>query len=78
MLARIFDRSLAGRERVRCRNPKCGLKLPVPTSNEHKAFCAQYCYDQFYKRKCLVYETPLSEGHRRQLCPSRAEELIGT
>jgi hypothetical protein len=55
----------------RCRNLRCRTKLEVPTSNEHKAFCKPYCYDQFYKRRCRVCEKPLSEGHRRQLCLSR-------
>jgi hypothetical protein len=63
--------SLAGSERVRCRNSKCRSKLSTPTSNDHKAFCTPYCYTQFYKRKCLVCEKPLSEGHRRQLCLSK-------
>jgi hypothetical protein len=63
--------SLAGSERVRCRNSKCRSKLPAPTSNDHKAFCTPYCHTQFYKRKCLVCEKPLPEGHRRQLCSAR-------
>jgi hypothetical protein len=67
----VSNRTLAGSERVRCRNERCRTKLATPTSNEHKAFCKPYCYNQFYKRKCLVCEKPLSEGHRRQLCNSR-------
>ena len=63
--------SLAGTERVRCRNSNCRTKLPAPTSNDHKAFCTPYCYNQFYKRKCRVCEKPLPEGHRRQLCSAR-------
>jgi hypothetical protein len=34
--------------RVRCRNQRCRSKLPIPTDNEHKAFCTPYCYNQFY------------------------------
>jgi hypothetical protein len=63
--------SLAGSERVRCRNSKCRSKLSTPTSNDHKAFCTPYCFNRFYKRKCLVCEKPLPEGHRRQLCSAR-------
>jgi hypothetical protein len=55
-------------KRHRCRNLRCRTKLSVPTDNHHKAFCTQYCYDQFFARKCRVCEKPLSEGHRRQLC----------
>src|SRR5262245_51468765 len=67
----VSNRTLAGSECVRCRNERCRTKLAVPTSNHHKAFCAAYCYDQFYKRRCLVCEKQLPEGHRRQLCSSR-------
>ena len=48
-----------------------GAARSSPTSNHHKAFCKAYCYDQFYKRRCLVCEKQLPEGHRRQLCSSR-------
>ena len=61
--------------RIRCRNQRCRTKLAIPTDNHHKAFCAPYCYDQFYSRKCLVCEKPLPEGHRRQLCSSRQCKL---
>jgi hypothetical protein len=57
--------------RVRCRNQRCRTKLPIPTDNEHKAFCTPYCHRQFYKQKCLVCEKPLPEGYRRQLCSKR-------
>jgi hypothetical protein len=53
-----------------CRNLRCRTKLKVPVDNPRKAFCTQYCYDQFFARKCRVCEKPLSEGHRRQLCAS--------
>lgn len=56
--------------RVRCRNLRCRLKLSIPTDNEHQAFCCRGCYDQFYKRRCLVCEKELPEGYRRQLCSS--------
>jgi hypothetical protein len=57
--------------RVRCRNQRCRSKLPFPTDNEHKAFCTPDCYRRFYRRKCLVCEKPLPDGHRRQLCSGR-------
>jgi hypothetical protein len=56
-------------ERVRCRNLRCRCKLGAPTDNHHKAFCSQYCYDQFYRWKCVVCEKELPrEGRRRTLC----------
>jgi len=55
----VSNRTLAGSERVRCRNVKCRTRLAVPTSNDHKAFCTPYCHTTFYKRKCLVCEKEL-------------------
>jgi hypothetical protein len=52
--------------RVRCRNQRCRSKLPVPTDNEHKAFCTPYCYSQFYNRRCKVCEHPIQRGRRRR------------
>jgi hypothetical protein len=58
--------------RSRCRNLKCRTKLAVPTDNHHKAFCTQYCYDQFYRLRCVVCEKDLpKEASRRTLCSSR-------
>jgi hypothetical protein len=43
--------------RHRCRNtPRCGLKLPGPVENPHRAFCCKGCYTQFYRKRCLVCE----------------------
>jgi hypothetical protein len=53
------------KSRVRCRNTRCRSKLPVPTDNDHKAFCTPYCYDQFYSWLCLVCEKPIPRGRRR-------------
>jgi hypothetical protein len=50
--------------RVRCRNQRCRTKLPIPTSNDHKAFCSRYCYDQFYHLKCAVCEKPVAKRPR--------------
>jgi hypothetical protein len=59
-------------ERVRCRNLRCRCKLASPTDNQHKAFCSQYCYDQFYRWKCVVCEKNLPrEGRPRKLCRGR-------
>jgi hypothetical protein len=52
--------------RVRCRNLRCQLGLPIPTENDHKAFCTPYCYDQFYKWRCKVCEDPILKGKRRK------------
>jgi hypothetical protein len=57
----------ASSERVRCRNQRCRSKLPVPTANEHKAFCTPYCYSQFYSWKCKVCENPIQKGRRRKV-----------
>jgi hypothetical protein len=48
--------------RVYCRNSRCRTKLPVPTDNEHKAFCSPYCYNQFFHWKCAVCEDPIPRG----------------
>ena len=52
--------------RVRCRNQRCRRKLPIPTENDHKAFCSPYCYDQFYQWRCKVCEEPILKGRRRK------------
>lgn len=62
----MSNRLLAGSERVRCRNAKCRSKLPIPTSNDHKAFCTPYCYDQFYHWRCKVCEETILKGRRRK------------
>ena len=48
--------------RVRCRNLRCRSKLPVPTENDHKAFCSPFCHAQFFHWKCAVCETPIPRG----------------
>lgn len=52
--------------RVRCRNQRCRCKLPIPTENDHKAFCSPYCYDQFYQWRCKVCEEQILKGRRRK------------
>jgi hypothetical protein len=54
--------------RHRCRNPRCRMKLPAPVENEHHAFCTRGCFDQFYRARCLVCESPL-RNDRRTYCP---------
>jgi hypothetical protein len=54
-------------QRVRCRNQRCRTKLPLPTDNEHKAFCSPYCFNQFYHWKCRVCEKPILRGRRRKM-----------
>jgi hypothetical protein len=53
-------------QRVRCRNTRCRSKLPVPTDNDHKAFCTPYCYNQFYNWRCKVCEKSILKGKRRK------------
>jgi hypothetical protein len=48
--------------RVRCRNLRCRSKLPIPTENDHKAFCSAYCYNQFFHWKCAVCEREIPRG----------------
>jgi hypothetical protein len=57
----------ASSERVRCRNQRCRSKLPIPTDNQHKAFCTPFCYGQFYRWKCKVCENPIQKGRRRKV-----------
>ena len=60
--------------RVRCRNLRCRSKLPVPTENDHKAFCSPHCHAQFFHWKCAVCETPIPRGRHskpRKCCRDR-------
>ena len=56
--------------RKRCRNPKCRMKLPEPTSNEREAFCTRGCFNSFYQHRCRVCEKPIEQPKRgtRLLC----------
>jgi hypothetical protein len=55
--------------RHRCRNPHCRSKLPEPVENKHHAFCIAGCYQQFYRRRCVVCERELKPGPaNRRLC----------
>jgi hypothetical protein len=35
------------------------MKLPVPTENEHRAFCTPGCFESFYRNRCRVCECDL-------------------
>jgi hypothetical protein len=60
--------------RKKCRNPKCRMKLPTPTSNEREAFCNRGCYRSFYLHRCRVCEGPIEQKRdgRRMLCKKAA------
>ena len=51
--------------RKRCRNPRCRMKLPAPTDNEHHAFCTRGCYEGFYRSRCRVCEADLRKTGKR-------------
>src|SRR5262249_26890515 len=59
-----------GITRKRCRNPRCRMKLPEPTDNDHKAFCCRGCYEGFYRNRCRVCEADLRQAgaRRRRYC----------
>ena len=54
-------------ERHYCRNARCRSKLVAPVENLHRAFCCRGCFEQFYRTRCLVCETP-KHHQRRLLC----------
>jgi hypothetical protein len=60
--------------RYRCRNPRCRMKLPAPTENDHHAFCCRGCCSVFYRSRCVVCERDISNdpvsGQRRCLSTS--------
>ena len=53
--------------RVRCRNLRCRSRLPIPTENNHKAFCSPYCHARFFHWKCAVCENPIPRGRHSKL-----------
>jgi hypothetical protein len=55
--------------RHRCRNRKCGVKLPRPVEIVQRAFCCRGCHSHFYRRRCVVCECELPPGPaNRKLC----------
>jgi hypothetical protein len=55
--------------RKRCRNPKCKMKLPEPTSNAREAFCCRSCYQSFFLHRCIVCEGAIGRTTaNRKIC----------
>jgi hypothetical protein len=52
--------------RRRCRNPHCGAKLKRETDNPRNAFCCYGCFEQHYRKLCIVCERPLRHKHARK------------
>ena len=42
--------------RYRCRNSRCGSRLPQPVDSSRRAFCCRGCHAQFYRKRCVVCE----------------------
>jgi hypothetical protein len=59
--------------RHRCRNPRCGGKLKIPTPNKRDAFCCRGCFKVFYRQRCLVCEQPFTRKNERQRICRRAK-----
>jgi hypothetical protein len=56
-----------------CRNARCRSKMPAPVQNEKHAFCTPFCYDQHYRRHCVVCECDLPPGPAtRSVCKKRS------
>jgi hypothetical protein len=53
--------------RHRCRNPRCGCKLPEPVENPHAAFCTKGCWQQYHRSRCCVCEEPYERKTENQL-----------
>ena len=62
----MSSEAAAGIARKRCRNPRCRMKLPVPTDNEHHAFCTPGCHAGFYRARCLVCEDSMKRKREGQ------------
>jgi hypothetical protein len=60
--------------RRRCRNPRCGAKLERETSNPRNAFCCRGCFEQHYRKLCLVCERPLRrKAEQQRFCSSKCK-----
>jgi len=53
--------------RHRCRNPECRSRLKEPTDNPRRGFCCRFCFDQYYRSRCVVCEAQF-----RRRSPSQA------
>jgi hypothetical protein len=58
-------------DRRRCR--QCRGKLPTPTDIPQYAFCTPFCWQQFYRRRCLVCEEPIRRRAEHQKSCIRRE-----
>jgi hypothetical protein len=56
-----------------CRKPKCRRKLPAPTDNPRRAFCTRFCFDSFYRSRCVVDEAPFKRKNEQQKTCIRRE-----
>jgi hypothetical protein len=61
--------------RHHCRNRRCRSKLPTPTDIPQRAFCTRFCFDSFYRSRCVVCERDITTdpltGQRRRLSTQR-------
>jgi hypothetical protein len=46
--------------RHRCRNRRCRSKLPTPTDTPQRAFCTPFCFNSFYRSRCVVCERDIT------------------
>jgi hypothetical protein len=56
-----------GQVRHRCRNPRCGGTLEIPTTNRRDAFCCKGCDRAFYHSRCRVCESLFTRKTERRL-----------
>ena len=47
-----------------CRQDR--TKLAEPTDNLRRAFCTRFCWEQFYRHRCVVCEKPIRRKNERQ------------
>jgi hypothetical protein len=45
---------------------KCRTKLSEPTNNPRRAFCCRGCFNQHYRRRCIVCEGLLNRKREKQ------------
>ena len=71
------DLHLAGFTRHRCRNPRCGSKLRRETTQLRDAFCSAGCFEQYYKKVCVVCERPMrSKAAQQRFCSNRCRSTF--
>ena len=62
-------RAESGDTRCLCRNQHCRSKLPAPADDDRHAFCCRFCFEQFYRTRCLICEAALPPGPiNRKIC----------